>query len=73
MTAEQWHRATFDGTRAGQARELARLTPDERVELLEELLELAQASGALARSRAAKQQAVDALWAGRAPADPPHS
>ena len=62
MTDEVWDRATFDGTQTGQARVLAGLTPDERVELLEELLELAQASGALQSARAAKQRAVDALW-----------
>lgn len=62
MSDDVWDRASFDGTQAGQARVLAALTPDERVELLEELLELAQASGALQSARAAKQRALDALW-----------
>jgi hypothetical protein len=52
-----WERGTFAGT------EGARLTPDERLVLLEGLLEIAEASGALQRARDDKQREIDALWA----------
>ena len=63
MTADDWARTTFAGTEKAQARLVAELTPDARLELLEQLLEIAEASGALRRARDDKQQAIDALWA----------
>lgn len=63
MTAEDWTRTTFVGTEQAQARIVADLTPDARLELLEQLLEIAEASGALRRARDDKQQAIDQLWA----------
>lgn len=57
-----WAQGTFAGTEAAQAEVIADLSPDERVALLEELLEAARASGALARAREEKQRLVDAQW-----------
>ncbi len=62
MTTEPWARATFAGTERAQADVIASLTVDQRIALLEELLALAEASGALQRSREAKQRAIDELW-----------
>jgi hypothetical protein len=63
VSDQAWSAATFDGAAAAQAETVARLSPTERVDLLERLLELAVASGAVARCRADKQHALDALWA----------
>lgn len=63
MTADDWTRTTFAGTERAQARVEAGLTPDARLELLEQLLEIAEASGALQRAREDKQQVIDHLWA----------
>ena len=63
MTADDWARTTFAGTEQAQARLASELTPDARLELLEQLLEIAEASGALLRAREEKQRAIDALWA----------
>lgn len=63
MTAEDWARTTFAGTEHAQARVAAELTTDARLELLEQLLEIAEASGALRRARDDKQQRIDQLWA----------
>jgi len=63
VTAEDWARTTFAGTEQAQAQIVADLTPDARLELLEQLLEIAEASGALRRAREAKQEALDDLWA----------
>ena len=67
MTAEDWERTTFAGTERAQARIMAELTPDERLRLLEQLLELAEASGALRRARDEKQNLIDAMWDGLSP------
>lgn len=64
MSSDPWTRATFAGTEAAQAAVIADLTAEERLALLEELLEVAHASGALARARAAKQAALDKVWGG---------
>lgn len=64
MTADGWARTTFVGTEQAQAQIVAELTPDARLELLEQLLELAEASGALRRAREAKQKTLNDLWAG---------
>ena len=66
MSEDPWVRTTFAGTEAAQARVVAGLSPDERVRLLEELLELAEASGALQRARRDKQARLDAAWAASA-------
>ncbi len=63
MAEDEWAAGTFAGAADAQARAVADLTPTERVLLLEQLLELAAASGALQRSREAKQREIDALWA----------
>lgn len=63
MTADDWARTTFAGTEQAQAAVVADLTPDARLELLEQLLDIAEASGALRRAREDKQLAIDALWA----------
>lgn len=63
MTADEWARTTFVGTEQAQARLAAELTPDARIELLEQLLEIAEASGALRRAREDKQHTIDDLWA----------
>jgi uncharacterized tellurite resistance protein B-like protein len=60
--SDPWARATFRGTRQAQAEVIAALTPDERIALLEELLEVAQASGALQRARDDKQHQLDLAW-----------
>lgn len=57
-----WERASFAGTARAQAERIAALTPDERVALLEELLAVAEASGALQQSRVDKQRALDEAW-----------
>lgn len=64
VNEDPWSAATFDGAMAAQAAAVADLTPAERLEVLESLLELATASGALRRSRAEKQRALDAQWGG---------
>jgi len=66
MTADPWERATFAGTERAQADLVAELTVDERLALLEELLAVAEASGALQRAREDKQRQLDACW-GSAP------
>jgi hypothetical protein len=62
---DAWTAATFDGAAGAQAEKVAALTATERVELLEQLLELAAASGALQRARDEKQRALDLLWTAR--------
>jgi hypothetical protein len=64
VTSDPWKRATFAGTEQAQADVIADLTPDERVVLLEQLLDMAAESGALANARERKQAALDALWTG---------
>ena len=59
-----WESATFEGVQQVQARALGATTPDERFRWLMEALELAEATGALARARAEKQAACDRLWEG---------
>jgi hypothetical protein len=63
MSDDVWDRATFAGTEQAQAQVIADLSVDERLALLEQLLEIAEQSGALARARQAKQAEIDALWA----------
>ena len=63
VSDDPWSRGTFSGTERAQADVVAAMTADERLALLEELLHLAEASGALQLSRQAKQAALDELWA----------
>lgn len=63
MSPDLWSRATFSGTEQAQADVIAALSVDDRLALLEQLLEIAEASGALQQSREAKQRALDELWA----------
>jgi uncharacterized tellurite resistance protein B-like protein len=60
--SDPWARATFAGTRRAQAEVIAKLTPDERLALLEQLLDIAEASGALQRAREDKQRRLDRAW-----------
>ena len=59
-----WESATFEGARDAQARALAITTPDERFRWLMDALDLAAATGALARARADKQAWCDRVWRG---------
>jgi uncharacterized tellurite resistance protein B-like protein len=63
VSADPWSRATFAGTEQAQADVIADLTADERLALLEQLLEIAEASGALQRAREDKQRQLDEAWA----------
>jgi uncharacterized tellurite resistance protein B-like protein len=63
VSTDPWDRATFVGTEQAQADLIADLTPDERLALLEQLLEIAEASGALQRAREDKQRLLDQAWA----------
>ncbi|MBK5306423.1 MAG: hypothetical protein JJD92_07025 [Frankiaceae bacterium] len=63
MSDDPWSRATFAGTEQAQAELIADLTPDERLALLEQLLEIAEASGALQRACEDKQRTLDEAWA----------
>ena len=62
MPSDVWDRGTFAGTEQAQAEVIAKLTPDARVALLEQLLEIVEASGALKLAREQKQRALDAVW-----------
>lgn len=62
--ADGWEAATFEGVARVQEHALAATTPDQRYQWLMEALELAAASGALARARAEKQAWCDRLWRG---------
>ena len=66
MTGDGWDRATFAGTERAQAKVIASLTPDARMALLEQLIDVAQASGALQLARERKQRALDDRWSGSA-------
>jgi uncharacterized tellurite resistance protein B-like protein len=63
MGDDRWDAATFAGARDAHEDAVSHLTPEARVALLEQLLEVAVASGALHRARDAKQRALDELWA----------
>jgi hypothetical protein len=63
VSNDPWGRATFGGTEQAQADVIAELTPDERLVLLEQLLDIAEASGALQRAREDKQRQLDEAWA----------
>lgn len=57
-----WSAGTFDGLRRAQQRDIAALTPEQRLEWLGGALDLALSTGALARARAARQAEVDEGW-----------
>jgi len=59
-----WESATFDGVVMVRAQSLARTTPEERFRWLMDALDLAAATGALARARADKQAWCDRVWRG---------
>lgn len=59
---DPWVCGTFEGTARAQAAVIAGLTAEERMLLLEDLLELALASGALQRARQDKQREITAMW-----------
>jgi len=65
VSGDCWERATFAGTERAQAEIIADLSADERVALLEQLLEIAESSGALQQAREQKQRALDAVWSSR--------
>lgn len=60
--ADDWDAATYEGARRGLRREVAALTPDQRLRWLDEALSMALASGALERTRRRRQQECDLLW-----------
>lgn len=62
MSDDGWDAATFAGARDAHDRAVSDLTPEARVALLEQLLEVAVASGALQRARDEKQRTLDELW-----------
>ena len=59
MNGQDWSVADLDRERRQR---FARLSAEERLEISEELLELAVPTGALARLRARRQREVDRLW-----------
>ena len=63
MSDEGWDAATFAGAREAHDRAVSDLTAEARVAMLEQLVEVAVASGALQRARDEKQRALDELWA----------
>ena len=73
MSEADWSLGTFEGVRRDQARRAAAATPAQRIAWLEEMLQLALASGALQRERRLKQREIDKAWYGlpaeSAPAD----
>ncbi|MCC5867238.1 MAG: hypothetical protein JJU27_01890 [Gammaproteobacteria bacterium] len=66
MSGEQdkdFSAASFEGAARAQLRDtLLRSTPEERVRWLSEMLDVAEASGALARIRAAEDAYWQRLW-----------
>jgi uncharacterized tellurite resistance protein B-like protein len=62
VTDPTWQAATFAGAAAAQSEAVRLLTPDQRLQLLEQLLEVAVAAGALQRSREQKQRDLDLQW-----------
>lgn len=69
MTAESgWEAATFDGLRELQHRDVAAVSPLARMLWLEEALQLAERSGALAVARRRRQRECDELWRQSGPA-----
>lgn len=62
MSSLDWSSATFAGARHAGARAVADADPQQRLAWLDEALALALASGALARVRRERQEAVDASW-----------
>lgn len=60
---QDWEAATFDGARRVQRRAVAEAAASRRLAWLEEALQLAAASGALALVRAERQRHSDAMWA----------
>ena len=59
-----WESAAFEGTQEAQARALAATAPDARFRWLMDALDLAAATGALARARADEQDWCDRVWRG---------
>lgn len=66
MTGADWDSVTFEGARRATAARVAAAPPEQRLAWLEEALELASASGALARIRRQRQADIDERWAGEA-------
>lgn len=60
---EDWSAGTFEGLVDAQRRTIAGWTPLQRLEWLEEAIDLALASGALERVFAEKQRLIDEAWA----------
>jgi len=62
-TDNSWDAATFDGARRAQMAAIAQTTPTQRMEWLEQALNLALLSGAVERDRTRRQMDIDAAWA----------
>jgi hypothetical protein len=60
-----WDDTTFSGASEATAARVAAWTPQERLDWMEEALEVLVDSGALQRDRDRRQRDVDALWAQR--------
>ncbi len=58
---EGWE-ADWEGTSLRQLRMNLKLTPAQRIEALEKMLELAHEAGALQRAARQKQKEIDAMW-----------
>ncbi len=71
LPQDDWSAASFDGARKACARAVATASPEQRLAWLEAALELAAASGALARARAARQALADQRFAAPAPGGRP--
>lgn len=63
-TEDAWSAGSFSGLQARQRTDVAGSSASDRLAWLEAALVLAQASGALSRSRRAKLVAVQHLWYG---------
>ncbi len=61
---DAWSAGSFSGLQARQRRDIAGSSSSDRLAWLEAALVLAQASGALSRSRLVKQAACQELWYG---------
>lgn len=57
-----WSAGTFEGTIHWQRQAVATSSPDRRLRWLEEVLRMAEASGALDRTRAERQRRCEADW-----------
>lgn len=60
--ASEWRTATREGARAEMRRDVAAVSPMQRLVWLEQALQLALECGALSRVRRDRQELCDAQW-----------